>query len=128
MDHYKVFNIEGNKEIYEYNITVQINKNGHEEYTLSRSLDDSWSENVRGQELIKIIDTGDMMIFPKKMFAGDVGYDVFAELFILMSFINKTELSTFCFQLSPKSSIFICPNKLLKNNKKMSSRLVFIYL
>ena len=68
-----------------------MNANGHEETTLSRSLNDTWADHARGEELIKVIDTGDMMIFPKKMFSGDVGYDRLAELHILMSFINQTE-------------------------------------
>ena len=92
MEKYKVINLEtDDKEIHDYNIFVQMNANNHREIILARSLDDSWSDSHRGEEVVKIIDTGDMMIFPKKMFAGDVGYDVFAELFILMSFINKTE-------------------------------------
>jgi hypothetical protein len=80
-----------NKIVHEYTISVTTNNNGHTVTTLSRSLDDVWAENLRGEEVVSIIDTGDMIIFPKKEFAGDVGYDKFAELFILLSFINKTE-------------------------------------
>jgi len=87
---YKVINLETeNQEVHEYTITVDMNSNHHEEIILSRSLADTWSEHARGEELIKVVDTGDMMIFPKKEFAGDVLYDKFAELHILMSFINK---------------------------------------
>jgi hypothetical protein len=77
--------------VHEYDIIVDINSNGHEVTTLYRSYDDVWSEHSRGEELISFIDTGDMMVFPKKEFAGDVQYDRFAELYILISFINKTQ-------------------------------------
>ena len=90
---FKVYNTEESpkKIVHEYNIIQEMNKNGHLVTSLSRSYDDVWSENVRGQELISVIDTGNLMVFPKKEFAGDVDYDRFAELFILMSFLNKTE-------------------------------------
>lgn len=90
MKQYRVFNTETDAEAHEFNITVDINSNGHEEITLYRSKSDTWSEPVRGEERIKVIDTGDMMVFPKKMFSGDVGYDEFAELYVIMSFVNKT--------------------------------------
>lgn len=90
MKQYRVFNTEDDIEIHEYNITVDVNDNGHEEITLYRSRGETWSDNARGEERIKLIDTGNMMVFPKKMFSGDAGYDDFAELFVIMSFINKT--------------------------------------
>lgn len=80
-----------NKIVHEYTITVDMNKNGHEVTTLFRSHEETWSEDNRGEELFNLIDTGDMIIFPKKMFAGDVDYAAFAELYIMMAFINKTE-------------------------------------
>lgn len=90
---YKVYNTEESpkKIVHEYNIIQEMNKNGHLVTTLSRSHDDVWSEANRGEDIISLIDTGDMMIFPKKEFAGDVGYDRFAELYILLGFLNKTE-------------------------------------
>lgn len=90
MKQYRVFNTEEDVEIHEYNITVDMNDNGHEEITLYRSRGETWSSPARGEERIKLIDTGNMIVFPKKMFSGDAGYDDFAELFIIMSFINKT--------------------------------------
>jgi hypothetical protein len=91
MKTYKVINLETeNQEIHEYTITVYMNNNGHEVTVLSRSLSDTWSEHNRGEELIKIIDTGDMVVFPKKEFSGDVGYDKQAELYILLHFMSKT--------------------------------------
>ena len=80
-----------NKIVHEYTIMQYMNDNGHEVTTLHRSHDDVWAEGRRGEEVIKVIDTGDMVIFPKKEFAGDVGYDKIAELYILLHFINKTE-------------------------------------
>jgi hypothetical protein len=80
-----------NKIVHEYTISVTMNNNGHQVTSLSRSYDDVWAEGIRGEEVVKVIDTGDMIIFPKKEFAGDVLYDRFAELFILLNFMNKTE-------------------------------------
>ena len=92
MEKYRVINLETeNEEVHEYNIFVQMNGNNHREIILTRSLDDTWSDHAKGQEVIKIIDTGDGYVLPKKEFAGDVGYDKFAELYILMQFISKTE-------------------------------------
>jgi len=80
-----------NKIVHEYTIMQYMNDNGHEVTALHRSHDDCWAEGRRGEEVIKVIDTGDMVIFPKKEFAGDVDYDKIAELYILLHFINKTE-------------------------------------
>jgi hypothetical protein len=92
MKQYRVINTETpKKEVNEYTITDTINANGHQEITLSRSYDETWSEDARGEERIKLIDTGNEYVFPKKMFSGDVGYDSFAELFILLSYVNRTE-------------------------------------
>ena len=92
MKQYKVINLEiNNKETHDYTITVEMNKNKHKVLTLNRSHDSTWAEDRKGEEVIKLIDTGDEYVFPKKEFAGDAGYDKFAELFILMSFINNTE-------------------------------------
>ena len=80
-----------NKIVHEYTIMQYMNDNGHEVTALHRSHDEVWAESRRGEEVIKVIDTGDMVIFPKKEFSGDVGYDKIAELYILLHFINKTE-------------------------------------
>jgi len=88
---YKVYNTEAKHETHEYTITQDRNKDNYLVTTLSRSHEEMWSEDNKGEELISLIDTGDEVTFPKKLFAGDVGYDRFAELFILLSFINKTE-------------------------------------
>ena len=80
-----------NKIAHDYTIIQYMNKNGHQVTGLYRSHEEVWVEDRRGEEIIKLVDTGDMIIFPKKEFAGDVGYDKLAELHILLSFINKTE-------------------------------------
>jgi len=80
-----------NKIVHEYTIMVYMNNNGHQVTSLHRSHDEVWAEGRRGEEVVKLIDTGDMVIFPKKEFAGDVGYDKLAELHILLAFLNKTE-------------------------------------
>lgn len=90
MKQYRVLNTETDAETHEYTITVDMNSNGHQEITLFRSKNDTWSEYAKGEQRIKLIDTGDGMVFPKRMFAGDAGYDDLAELYIIMSFINKT--------------------------------------
>lgn len=79
-----------NKIIHEYTISVNMNDNGHEEIILYRSFDDVWAEGRRGEEVIRLIDTGDDMVLPEREFAGDVGYDKFAELYILLNFISKS--------------------------------------
>jgi hypothetical protein len=91
MRSYRVINLETeNQEIHEYTITVYTNDNGHEVTTLSRSLNDTWANHTRGEELIRIVDTGEMVVFPKKEFSGDVGYDRQAELYILLHFMSRT--------------------------------------
>jgi len=80
-----------NKIVHEYTIMQYANNDGNTVTALHRSHDDVWTESVRGEEILKIIDTGDELIFPKKVFNGEVGYDKFAELYIVMHFMNKTE-------------------------------------
>lgn len=89
---YRVYNMEdSNRTYHEYDITQEFNDNGHLVTTLSRSNDANWADSAQGENLISFVDTGDFVVFPKKEFAGDVQYDRFAELFILLSFLNKTE-------------------------------------
>ena len=80
-----------NKIVHEYTIMQYMNNNGHEVTALHRSHDEIWSEDRRGEEIFKLIDTGDMIIYPKKTFVGDVDYAMHAELFIILSFMNKTD-------------------------------------
>ena len=97
MESYRVMNtfdyLSENKIVNEYLITVNETDDGCEEYVLSRTHEEIWDSSVRGQEILRIIDTGDGYISPKRIFAKDVDYAIFAELFILMNFINKTSFT-----------------------------------
>ena len=95
MEQYRVFNIEKETCNYEYDITVETNDKGHKVHTLYRSGADSWSHNTKNEKILTIIDTGNSMVIPSLKISESVGYDTFAELFILMSFINKTESMPF---------------------------------
>lgn len=88
---YRVYNTETKNETHEYIITQDRNQDDYLVTTLSRSTEEMWCEDNKGEELISVIDTGNEIIFTKKQFTRDVGYDRFSELFILLSFINKTE-------------------------------------
>ena len=77
--------------VHEYDIIRTTNDEGHEEITLFRSFNDIWADNKKGDEVLKIIDTGDGYVFPKKVFSGEVDYCLGAELYIIMAFISKTE-------------------------------------
>jgi hypothetical protein len=84
-----------NLKVHEYDIIEHVNGEGHQITTLYRSNDHIWSEGSRGEKVITIIDTGNEVIFPKKEFTNEVGYDKFAELYILISFINKTKMNVY---------------------------------
>lgn len=89
---YKVFNTHDHPTtVHEYDIIKTTNDEGNEEITLFRSFNDIWAEPRKGDEVIKIIDTGDGYIFPKKLIHNEVDYCLGAELYIIMAFINKTE-------------------------------------
>lgn len=89
---YRVYNTHDHPTtVHEYDIIKSINSDGNEEITLLRSFDDVWAEDRKGDEVIKIIDTGDGYIFPKKLIYNEVDYCLAAELYIIMAFINKTE-------------------------------------
>jgi len=77
--------------VHEYDIIRTTNDEGHEEITLFRSFNDVWADGIKGDEVLKIIDTGDGYVFPKKAFSGEVDYSLGAELYIVMTFISKTE-------------------------------------
>jgi hypothetical protein len=84
-----------NLKVHEYDIIEHVNGDGHQITTLYKSNDPIWCQSSRGEKVITIIDTGNEMIFPKKEFANEVGYDKFAELYILISFINKTKMNVY---------------------------------
>lgn len=88
---YRVFNTHDHPTtVHEYDIIKTTNDEGHEEITLFRSFNDVWDEHSKGDEVIKIIDTGDGYVFPKKLIHNEVDYCLGAELYIIMAFINKT--------------------------------------
>jgi len=89
---FKVMNTHDHPSIvHEYDIIKTMNDEGNEEITMFRSFNDVWADGKKGEEVIKIIDDGDGYKFPKKLFTSDVDYCLAAELYIIMTFINKTE-------------------------------------
>ncbi len=79
---------------HEYDIHVKDTSKGTK-YSLIRSMAGHWSDNVRGEKSVSILDTGDDMIISKNV-TNILDYALSAELFILMSFINKQGLHN-CF-------------------------------
>jgi hypothetical protein len=74
---------------HEYNIVVESTDAGTK-YSLVRSNEEHWAEGHRGQTVCAILDNGDGYRLSKHV-TRDLGYDIAAELFILMSYINKTD-------------------------------------
>lgn len=72
---------------HEYDIHVEETDRGTK-YSLIRSKAGHWSENCKDKTVCAIIDNGDEMKLSKHI-TSTIGYDTAAELFILMSFINK---------------------------------------
>ncbi len=79
---------------HEYDIHVKQTDKGTK-YSLVRSMAGHWSDNVKGQKCVSILDTGDDIILSKNV-TNILDYALGAELFILMSFINKQGLHN-CF-------------------------------
>ncbi len=75
---------------HEYDIHVKDTDRGTK-YSLIRSQAGHWSDSVKGKTVVAILDNGDDMTFSKHI-TKHLGYDTAAELFILMSFINKQGL------------------------------------
>jgi len=67
--------------MYDYDI---INDNVH---TLYYSNNEFWSDHVRGQEAMQIIDDGDGLILPAKLKTLD--YSQAEQMFILLKLINQ---------------------------------------
>ena len=72
---------------HEYDIHVEDKDNGTK-YSLIRSKAGHWSDDAKDQTVCAIFDNGDELKLSKHI-TKDLGYDTAAELFILMSFINK---------------------------------------
>jgi hypothetical protein len=87
---YDTFN--GGGEVYDYDVTIEDTDKG-DKYTLYRSNGGNWSDHCKGEEIFFLLDTGNGVIFPKNIFSKDVDYHNLAELFVLLSVINKTDRS-----------------------------------
>ncbi len=91
---YRVFNTfdypESGGIVHDYTITVSENDKGEDVWTLLRSYNPVWTDHVKGEEVISIINTGNEYIIPKQ-FSGKVAYDKASELFILLKFINNQD-------------------------------------
>jgi hypothetical protein len=72
---------------HEYDIHVEDTDRGTK-YSLIRSQAGHWSDSAKGQTVVAILDDGDDMTLSKHV-TKRLRYDLAAELFILMSFINK---------------------------------------
>jgi hypothetical protein len=79
---------------HEYDIYVEDTDKGTK-YSLVRSQGGHWSDSAKGQTVVAILNTGDGYKLSKHV-SRDLQYDTAAELFILMSFINKQGFSN-CF-------------------------------
>jgi hypothetical protein len=82
---YLVLNQDGE---YEYDIHVKTTKKGVR-YTLFNSNSEIWNSGVKGEEILSMTNTGDGVIFDKKMKALD--YSQLAELRILLGFENASD-------------------------------------
>lgn len=96
MSMYRVMNTFPGEEYgrHEYNIHVEETNRGTK-YSLIRSQAGHWSEFARGETVCAVIDDGDGFKLSKHV-SRDMDYAIMAELFILMSFINKQGLTN-CF-------------------------------
>jgi len=93
MRKFKVYNTFDQKgtQTHDYDITVEDTDKGHK-YTLFRSDGGDWADDCKGEELFSLLDTSNGYLFPKNMYSKDVDYSNLAELFVLLSVINKTDL------------------------------------
>jgi len=96
MNTYRVMNTFPGEENgrHEYDIHVEDTDRGTK-YSLIRSQAGHWSDHAKGQTVVAIMDDGDAITLSKHI-TKELGYDTAAELFILMSFINKQGFSN-CF-------------------------------
>lgn len=91
MRKFRVYNtFDHNTEVHDYDVTMEIINKG-EKYTLYRSNEGDWSDDCRGEEILSLVDTGNGVIFPKNIYTKEVDYACFAELFVLLSVMNKTD-------------------------------------
>lgn len=75
---------------HDYDVTIENTDEG-EKITLFKSYGGDWADDCRGEELFSLLDTGNGVIFPKKIYTKEVDYVCFTELFVLLSVMNKTD-------------------------------------
>lgn len=85
---YDTFN--GGGEVHDYDVTIEDTDKG-DKYTLYRSNGANLSDECKGEEIFSLLDTGNGIVFPKKIYTKDVYYHNLAELFVLLSVMNKTD-------------------------------------
>lgn len=77
------------KSVLDFNIVVEKTKDGVK-YSLFRSKLDHWSSKSRGELCLTLIDDGNGIIINDPI-KERMSYQVFAEFYILMSFITKSD-------------------------------------
>jgi hypothetical protein len=82
---YLVFNVVGN---HEYTITKKSTSKG-EVTTLFRSVSSEWAEHVKGEKVLKMIDSGNGVTFDREL--QNLDYSELAELQILLRFNQKVD-------------------------------------
>ena len=94
MKHYRVMNSYPGEEFgkHEYDIIVNDTDKGTK-YSLIRSQAAHWTENVRGETAVALLDDGDNLKLSKHI-KRLMDYGIVSELFILLSFINKESSSS----------------------------------
>lgn len=92
MEESKIYYIGDREEKIDHDYTIEVieHDNRDTEYVLSRSNSDHWSEHCKGEEIIRLVDDCNGYKFNDKI-GKSVDYALFAELYILLQFISKTE-------------------------------------
>lgn len=91
MEQYRIINTWDEDQKYEYDIYVENTDEGTV-YRMYYSNNETWSEHVRGALIYRVVNDGNSYKFthnkiPKK----ELDYAQAAELYVLMSFMNKLE-------------------------------------
>jgi len=74
---------------HDYDVTVELTDEGTL-YTMYYSRNHYWNEDLRGEQIMSILDDGDgYTVNPK--FGKNMDYAEMAELFAMLSFINSQE-------------------------------------
>ena len=91
MRKFRVYDTFEDTEIHDYDVIVELTDEG-EEFSLYRSNGGNWAEENAGEKIISLLDTGNGIVFPGRD-AEQMDYAEFAELFVLLSVMNKTNYS-----------------------------------